>query len=839
MRSSTILGCSALLSLCLLYNPTHAQLSGPSAASEIEAQHAEDESQRPGSISGVILSENDEPLVGISLNLDELSLKITSDEHGRFELKDIPPGNYTITASGLGYAASKQNVIVRGGRNTELNLQLNKTTQSLNEVVITGSQNRFARKESDFVAKMPLLNIENPQVYNSIGKELLADQLVYSVDDAMRNAPGIQKMWEATGRAGDGGSYYNTRGFITQGLLRNGIAGKVTSSIDAVNIEKIEVIKGPSATLFGSSLTSYGGAINRVTKKPFETFSAELTAAGGTQDFHRFSADINTPVTADNSLLFRLNTAYNYQGTFQEIGFDKSFAVAPSLTYKPNDRLTVNLDAELFSVKGTGKQMIFFYFPSEALGIHNAADMNLDYEKSYMGEGLTQKSRNTNLFGQVNYKISESITSSTNLTATTNSSEGFGAYFYLMPDNLVTGNDADAGQANYLVRADQSTIDSKDRSFEIQQLFTGDFQFGDMRNRVVLGLDYYATNIDETFYGSVYDTVPLNDPDYDYGDFNGTNQSAKYEKDEIDFTWPVKKKSKTYSAFISDVLNITDNLSVLAALRLDRFENAAGTEGEDFAGYNQNALSPKFGIVYQPVLDRVSLFANYQNSFTNKGFYTAYDANVPEKVTQKAADLEHANQIEGGVKLDLLDGKLTTSLSYYDILVENVLRPDPNPEAAGLSTEVQDGSQRSKGFEIDVIASPLEGLNIVAGFSYNDSEFEKADADVLGRRPTTASSPYLGNLWISYRFPATIAKGLGVGFGGNYASENKIMNSVSNGIFVLPSYTVFNASAFYDFPKIRVGIKVDNLTNEHYWIGYTTANPQSTRHMVASLSYKF
>src|SRR5690606_26416624 len=97
----------------------------------------------------------------------------------------------------------------------------------------------------------------------------------------MRNAPGIQKMWEATGRAGDGGSYYNTRGFITQGLLRNGIAGKVTSSIDAVNIEKIEVIKGPSATLFGSSLTSYGGAINRVTKKPFETFSAELTAAGG------------------------------------------------------------------------------------------------------------------------------------------------------------------------------------------------------------------------------------------------------------------------------------------------------------------------------------------------------------------------------------------------------------------------------------------------------------------------------------------------------------------------------------------------------------------------------
>src|SRR5690606_40602011 len=124
-------------------------------------------------------------------------------------------------------------------------------------------------------------------------------------------------------------------------------------------------------------------------------------------------------------------------------------------------------------------------------------------------------------------------------------------------------------------------------------------------------------------------------------------------------------------------------------------------------------------------------------------------------------------------------------------------------------------------------------------FSYNDSEFEKADADVLGRRPTTASSPYLGNLWISYRFPATIAKGLGVGFGGNYASENKIMNSVSNSIFVLPSYTVFNASAFYDLPRLRAGSKVDNLPNQHAWIAYKTANPQSTRQMVARAAYKF
>src|SRR5690606_21318225 len=140
-----------------------------------------------------------------------------------------------------------------------------------------------------------------------------------------------------------------TRGFISQSSLRNGILGRVTSTVDAINLERLEIIKGPSATLFGSSLTSYGGAINRVTKKPFEQFQSEISVAGGSNDFHRVSADINAPLTKDNQLLFRLNTAYNYEGSFQNVGFQKSFAVAPSLLYQPNDRLSISLDAELFT----------------------------------------------------------------------------------------------------------------------------------------------------------------------------------------------------------------------------------------------------------------------------------------------------------------------------------------------------------------------------------------------------------------------------------------------------------------------------------------------------------
>jgi len=187
------------------------------------------------------------------------------------------------------------------------------------------------------------------------------------------------------------------------------------------------------------------------------------------------------------------------------------------------------------------------------------------------------------------------------------------------------------------------------------------------------------------------------------------------------------------------------------------------------------------------------------------------------------------------VKVDLFEGKLTSTVSYYDIRVKDVLRPTEQP-----NVYKQDGTQYSKGVDVEVIASPFRGMSVVAGFAYNDSKYEKAtDKNVEGRRPGTAGAPTVANLWLSYRIPGGNLKGLGFGFGGNYASDNKIINDATLGVFTLPSYTVLNASVFYDQPKFRVSAKMDNLTNEKYWIGYTTVNPQKLRSFAASLAFKF
>lgn len=796
--------------------------------------------QTSGTIRGRVTDNNGGAVEAVSVGLQGTTQGDITDEQGRFSIRAVAPGTYTLTVSAVGLRSEQQQVTVTAGQVTTVAFTLAESASELKEVTVNGNRtNKFNRPVSVDVAKMPLKNLENPQVYATVGKELLTEQLVFTSDDATRNVPGLQKMWDATGRGGDGGAFYASRGFVVSSQLRNGVAGNVTGDIDAINLEKLEVIKGPSATLFGSSLTSYGGLLNRVTKKPLDTFGGELAVSAGSYGFHRVSADVNlvdsnAPADQPKKLGIRLNTAYTYEDNFQNAGytgFNKNLAVAPSLQYRVSDRLVVNLDAEIYKGTNVGKQLIFFYFPSAALGTDRADKLPLDYRQSYLGPGLEQESRSTNLFGQVRYQISPSFTSTTYLTSSHSYSNGFGPYFYLQPGTN--------GGPLSIARADQSTQNSQRELFEVQQLINGDFNIGGLRNRVVLGLDYLRIASNIHFLGGGFDVIQLGLGDDAYRGFTGDALAANYAA-KAPGNYLVTTKSDTYSAFASDVLNLTEKLAVLAAVRVDHYRNSGGLFYSPVEAYNQTTFSPKFGVVFQPVLDRVALFANYQNSFTNLGYYQG----TVRGAAPILARPEHANQWEAGVKLDAADGRVSATISYYDIRVDDLLRstpvaptaPNANDGIPGAQT--QRGSQWSRGAELNLVANPVRGLNFVGGFAYNYSEIRNSIEEENGRRPNTASSPYLANAWVSYRQPVGPLQGLGVGFGGNYASDNRIQNTTLN-VFTLPNYTVLNASAFFDQPHYRLSVKVDNLTNKHYWTGYTTMNPQKLRSIIGQVAFKF
>ncbi|WP_159802418.1 TonB-dependent receptor [Flavobacterium sp. MK4S-17] len=791
--------------------------------------------QERGSISGKITLNDNTPAANINVGLKGSSYSTVSNDQGYYEIKNIKPDTYTLRISAVGIMTVEKEITVKAGETSNQDVVLSESAEQLKEVIIEGEKNRYKKQESSTASRMPLKSLENAQVYNVVTKELIADQLITNQDDALKNVPGLYQLWGSTGRAGDGGSYFASRGFVTQAQLRNGIAGTVIANNDVANIETIEAIKGPSATLFGSILTSYGGLINRVTKKPFATFGGEVSYQTGSYGFNRATVDVNTPLNTERTALFRLNAATAKSETFQDYGMNKSFFVAPSFTYIFSDRLSATLEAEFFSQDATGLHLIYLDYTQtpSSIGINNAEDLDYNFKRSLLGSDFITKTRSRNIFGTVNYKISDSWASQSIITSANNEANGPGVWFYLRPGNEMSRNAwGFSGSSN---------------AIEFQQNFSGDFKIGNMRNRVVIGGDiYYTKGYTNITYlpggGWEYDVVNYSGDIANYNDFNQNtiqdllNSSTSVNTSRTNFT--------SHSVYINDVLNLTSRLIVSAGIRFDNFENKgnynAATDTTTGA-YSQNAWSPKFGLVYQVVQDEVSVFANYQNSFKNQLNPNAGTSDP--SLNGETFKPERANQFEAGIKLNALKNKLGATVSYYNIKVKDVVR------SVGFNNSVQDGSQKSTGFEAEITANPIPGLNIIAGYAYNDSKLEKASADVEGLRPTTAGPKNLANFWVSYRFPAETIDGLGVGFGGNYGSESPIYNSnvldaggnATGNVekFVLPSYTVFNASLFYDKPKYRIALKVNNLTDELYFNGYTTINVQAPRTFMGSLTYKF
>lgn len=701
-------------------------------------------------------------------------------------------------------------------------------TKNIDEVII----NTYIKKDSDFSNKMSIKAIEDPQVFSSINKTILENQAIFTVDDAYRNVTGLQQMWSPTSRAGDGGSFVVLRGFPSNNSMRNGLISPVTTTIDAVNIEKLEVLKGPSGTLYGSNVASYGGLINRITKRPYENFEGQVSLMGGSYNTYRAQADINAPLTKDKKLLFRINTAYTNQGTFQKKDAKNSyFAFTPSLTYNLNDRLQFNVEYEMFNTRAVGDQFFFYLTPGALNGIDNMKDLEkagLNYKESYIGDDLYTTARVNNIFGQINYKINDNIKSSTNINTSSSYSDGFGPYF---------SASVDANNNISVNRFDQATKDSRKKYLQLQQNFNFDYSFGNgMRNRTVVGFDYLKTKDRSRFFyltnGATF-TVPANGGNY--SDFNGTTLGALYNDPANIGEYNVDGDTNTYSGYISNVFTPLSGLNIVLGLRYENNDFLGGKVWvNDTPAYNQSALTPKAGLVYQIIRDKFSVFGNYQNSFKSNGYYTTDLAGAIA-----LSDPERANQFEGGFKANLINGKINATVSYYDIKVKNILLGTGQYTAAGNAVQTQTGEIQSKGVELEVNAYLVKGFSLIGGLSYNDT----TDLST-GLRPSTAGSPWLGNFNASYQFVDGTLKGLGFGVGGNFANANKIYNQQNTATakvetFTLPKYFVLNANAFYDAKKFRIGVKVDNFTNQHYWIGYTTGNPQKLINALGTVTYKF
>ncbi|MDR0227901.1 MAG: TonB-dependent siderophore receptor [Flavobacteriaceae bacterium] len=684
------------------------------------------------------------------------------------------------------------------------------SNQKIKEVFITTS-----KLDKEFSSKMSLSYLENPQSLDVIEQHTLKEQVSTSLKDVLQNATGLTRLWEATGIGLTGGEYYTLRGFAFQPNLLNGMASYNNGSTDIANIEQVEVLKGPNGTLYGGSVISYGGLINIITKKPYENFGGDINYTSGSNDLHRISLDINTPIR--KNLFLRLNTAYHKQHSFKDAGYKESIFIAPSIQYNISDRLTLYFDLQYKAAEATNVPMLFFN-RTTPLTI-NSMDLFLNnYDKSYTSNELTTKNPTFNTQLTLAYKLTNNWKSNTFITYNTTRSSGYDQFL----DDMANGGD--------FVRF-ISVLDSKTDIINIQHNLTGHFKIGSLQNKFIWGVDFLSKKLNNT------------DSEYiDYGIISLPSQtdSGLLTKDAVDDALKnITKSHKTaqtniISSYISNITHFLPNLSLMMSLRIDHLNGKTSTISEEKT--SETTFSPKFGLVYQPIQDKIALFANYLNGFVFLDPAIIADPNGTN-MTMQPFNPEQANQFEIGAKTNLFKNKLTASVSYYHMKVRNKLMTAMD----NMMGFTQGGKVKSEGIEVSLSGSPLKGWNIITGISHNDSKVTKTqDEDGnLGYRSEEAGPANTFHFWTSYKLQEGLLQNLSLGFGINSVSSNRVINRSTIGVFKVPGYTIMNTTLSYQLKQVTASFKIDNLTNKKYFSGWSTVASEGYRTFSFALNYTF
>lgn len=764
-----------------------------------------------GIIEGRVLNADHKPEENVVLVLNPSGRLTGSDDDGHFEFRNVPYGRYTISIKSLGVTAKEITVEVNKPKVKAETIVLQQEASELEKVIVASSY-RHINKNSDQVARMPMTYIENPQNYAVVPKGLLEDQLATTTEQALLNVPGVSNMAIV---GGSGGSMltFSSRGFANGSvILRNGVSSGYVTLTDLFNVERIEAIKGPSATLFGSNqAVSYGGVYNMITRQPLDVRRGEISFTTGSYEMARTTIDYNTPLNEDKTALLRLNGVYDSRNTFQNLS-QQTVGFAPSLQIQATDRLKLNFDAYYY--KSVRPVVLFGYnIPPGVSGqdtkVPATVDaLGLDPKNPYFSTDFNGKQQTFWVSGKGDYKISNNWHSETNFSVSRSNNN--------TPYITLRVNKPTTDATTTIVRSITDIPHSELYTQQFQQNFIGDFKIGDLRNRMVVGLDYFRTSVESYRASLAYDEIPITATGEQLMireavvDSLRASATAKYAGG--------RSSSNSYGAYVSDALNITDRLLLMGSLRINRYVSIA-SNGEK---YQQTSYSPKIGLSYQIIPDILSVYGNYNNGYRNVNATDSLD---------NILSPEYANQWEGGVKFDVFHNRLTGTVSVYDIKVKDIAK-----QKRGEVFFVQN-NERSRGVDVDLLATPATGLNIAMGYGYNDIRYTDDHLKEGIENNRVECTPYhAGNIWGSYQFTSGGLKGLGFGAGGNGQSSSYINNLNT---ITLDGYFVYGASVFYNALKFRVTAKIDNIANKKYYTYNSWMFAGQPRMLSFNVTYRF
>lgn len=732
-----------------------------------------------GAISGTVFTSDGQPCAYVTVSIKNTSIGTTTDVTGTFEFKKINTGNYSLSVSLSGYNTIEIPVEIKLNETTTLKIQLQLTYKELLKVIVKADQgSKYVEIKLSSSLRLDYPLIETPQNIHTTSRQLLSDQGLISMSEAIRTVSGIQKDY-----GGLNDISLNIRGFeATWNVLRNGLGGYWwNQQEDIAMIEKIEFIKGPAGFIVND--LHPGGIVNIVTKQPIREHIATINVTAGSYYSHRVSGDIGGAFSKKSNLSYRFNTGFQQQNRSFKFSNASRFFICGALKYDPDKKNIITAEYNYMWGKTSGNNDNLpsingkmFSLPRKFAVADAKTDNLIVADNYYRLEAKHKFNENWNLTFLLGYMSGK-----------------WGQGYQLTAD----GNTPVTNDSLYRLA---SFDDWRNYSKVAQAFINGTFHTGHaIEHKILTALDYHNFGVTDVWGEGKYFGLYIPHPDY----YIHPDSLRSFSIDNND-TFRLKK----ISFFAEDHIKIKEKLIFTLAGRFTHEDiKYSTTDTTDIPVYQHNTsynnFTPRFGLMWLFSHD-VSAYVLYDR------YFLPLHAKNSERKQFKPVTGYNA---EAGFKSYFFEKQLSTSLSFYHIVVNNTLFPDPlHP---GFS--IQAGQVISNGIEFDVTGNITPAIMINANYSFSDETITKGDSSMQGRK-NIGTPDHHCNLWINYKLISGNLKGVTFSFGYEYMGKRGALSydDAGSGNYYLPVYNLLNAALSYRNEKFSIALNLYNVANISY-----------------------
>ena len=681
------------------------------------------------------------------------------------------------------------------------------TAAAIETVQITGAKQPYRNLSATGATKTDTLLKDLPQSVRVITADLLADAGVTDLSGALELSSGISQqnnfggLWNSysmRGFTGDPnfGSDYMVNGFNSSRGY-NGLR-------DGVNTRTVEILKGPSSALYGRG--EPGGTVNITTKKPLFEPSYTLGLSAGSFNTWRTTADLTGPL--GEKFAYRLGVAYEEGDSFRDTVSSSHYLVSPSFIWMLSEDTTVSYEIEAVKQKAP--------FDRGVLAVNGK--LGLIPVSRFLGEpgdgDITIESLGHQVF--VQHYFNDDWSLQTGLSYRDSSLKGIATEAWTLQ--------ADNRTLNRQLRARDN--EATDISGRLELL--GKFATGPVVHNVLVGVDAYRFDDSRRQSRGRNAKIPYAIDIYEpvYGVSVPAPMVPITATDEL---------QRSLGIYAQDQIELSAQWKALVGVRYDRYKQRVDDSLNDsIVKQELNATSPRAGLVYQPTKN-LSLYATAAKGFRpNSGISSALTA----------FPAEESRSYEVGAKLDMADGKVTSTLAAFSIRKKNVLTPDPtNPQVYSIAV----GEVESKGLEFDLSGEVARNVRLSAAYAYTSAHITKSSPGAAGTglvegRFFPNVPRHSANIFANYNLPLATGGSASIGAGVFYTGER--LGSVDlDDDFKLPAYTTVRLVSGYSVNKqLRVTLEVDNLFDKAYYASSYSqlwVYPGSERKFTLGAQYTF